>query len=124
MSVSALDAKVQAAGLLARGVSTDKVGEALGIDGRTVRRWRSDDPEFRADIQAARQAILSETATALGAAARDAVNVLCAALADDNPSIRVRAALGLLSALPVVSEHIELAERIAQIEAAAKAGAA
>jgi len=124
MTVVDLDQKVQAAALLARGMSTDKVGEAVGRSGRTIRRWAEDDA-FKADVLAARRVILTETNAALGAAARDAVTALHAALKDKSPTIRVRAALGILAALPTVSEHAELAERIAELEAAAaEAGAA
>lgn len=121
MSVTDLDRKAQAAALLARGTSTDKTGEAVGVSGRTVRRWR-EDPSFENEVQTARRAILTETATALGAAARDAVAVLCAALGDESPTIRVRAALGILGALPTVSEHIELEQRLAALEVSITGG--
>ncbi|MFJ4623068.1 hypothetical protein [Streptomyces sp. NPDC088812] len=117
MAVSDLDAKTGVALLLAQGHTTDKAGEAAGVSGRTVRRWR-EDPVFEAQIQDARRAILSEAVAALGAAARDAVDTLRAALTEDSPSIRVRAALGIISALPGLSEHAELNDRLARLEAA------
>jgi hypothetical protein len=124
VTVVDLDQKVQAAALLARGMSTDKVGEAVGRSGRTIRRW-AEDPDFKENVRAARKVILAETNAALGAAARDAVETLHGALKDKSPAIRVRAALGILSALPTVAEHAELSERIAELEAAAQeAGAA
>lgn len=101
---------------IARGLTTDAAGTEAGISGRTVRRWR-EDPSFAADVDTARRAILAEASAALGAAARDAVSVLHAALADDSPTIRVRAAVALLNALPSIAEHVELAARISDLEA-------
>lgn len=117
MSVSDLDAKSRAALLLAQGTSCDKAGEAVGVTGRTVRRWR-EDPAFEAQIQEARRAILAEAVAALGAAAREAVDTLRAALGEESPSIRVRAAVAIIGALPGLSEHAELNDRLARLEAA------
>lgn len=117
MAVTDLDAKTRVALALAQGVSSDKAGEAAGVSGRTVRRWR-EDPAFEAQVQEARRAILSEAVAALGAAARDAVDTLRAALSEDSPSIRVRAAVAIISALPGLAEHAELNERLTKLEAA------
>lgn len=117
MTISDLDQKTRAVLLLARGVSTDKAGQEIGVSGRTVRRWR-EDPEFEAQVQDAARELLGEAVAALGAAARDAVEALHAALTDENPTIRVRAASVLLSALPAVSEYAALEQRIAALEAA------
>lgn len=124
MTVVDLDQKARAAALLARGMSSDKVGESVGCSGRTVRRW-AEDPAFQADMQDARREILAGITDAIGAAARDAVEALHDAVKDKaNPAIRVRAAQALLGALPAVREHLDLAEKVAAIEAAAKEGAA
>ncbi|MFJ9376831.1 hypothetical protein [Streptomyces sp. NPDC101455] len=117
MAVSDLDAKTKVALALAQGCTSDKAGEAAGVSGRTVRRWR-EDPDFDAEIQEARRSILSEAVAALGAAARDAVDTLHAALTEESPSIRVRAAVAIISALPGLAEHAELNDRLARLEAA------
>ncbi|SBT91383.1 hypothetical protein GA0115233_103015 [Streptomyces sp. DI166] len=117
MTVSDLDAKTRVALALAQGATSDKAGEAAGVSGRTVRRWR-EDPAFEAQVQEARRAILAEAVAALGVAAKDAVATLHAALADDSANVRVRAASVLLSSLPSLTEHLELSERIAALEAA------
>jgi hypothetical protein len=118
MSVTALEAKNQAAVLIARGSTSEQAGKAVGVNGRTVRRWRLD-PTFEQSVQTARRELLVESVAALGAAARDAIAALHAALGDKSPAIRVRAASVLLGALPVLSEHAELAERLTALEAAA-----
>lgn len=112
----ALDAKARAVILLAAGRSTDDTGRELGINGRTVRRWR-EDPGFEAQIAEARRATLDEALGALTAAARAAVDVLRDALAEGSPVIRVRAALGLLQALPNITEFAQLEARVAELEA-------
>lgn len=117
----ALPQKPQAVLLLARGYSGDRVGRELGVNGRTVRRWR-EDPVFEAEVGEARRAILTEAVAALGAAARDAVEALHAALREDNPSIRVRAAAALLAALPAITAHVAFEERLAALEAAVRDG--
>ncbi|MFE5872127.1 helix-turn-helix domain-containing protein [Streptomyces roseifaciens] len=117
MTVHDLDQRSRAVLCLARGMTTDKTGEQVGASGRTIRRWR-EDPAFEADVRAARRALLNEAVAALGAAARDAVDALHDALADPSAGIRVRAASVLLGALPSISEHADLEQRITDLEAA------
>jgi HEAT repeat protein len=118
-----LDQKAEAVLLLARGLTSDKVGEQIGVNGRTVRRWLTD-PAFTTDVRAARTIVLDEAVRALGAAAADAVAALRAALGDPSPSIRIRAAIALLSILPGFAEHASLDERITALEAAVEKGEA
>lgn len=118
MTTSDLDAKGRAALLVAQGVGADKAGDAVGRSGRTIRRWRQQDPEFEAEVQAARREILDQAVLALGQAAADAVTTLHAALQEDNAHIRVRAAAALLAALPAITAHVEFSERLAALEAA------
>ncbi|MFF4839269.1 hypothetical protein ACFY2G_04300 [Streptomyces collinus] len=117
MTISDLDAKSQAVLLLARGCTTDKAGEGVGVSGRTIRRWR-EDPDFEAEVRAAQKALLAEARAALGGAARDAIAALHEALKDPSTALRIRAAAVLLSALPAISEQFELEERLAALETA------
>ncbi|MFG2640804.1 hypothetical protein ACGFYP_07480 [Streptomyces sp. NPDC048370] len=108
--------KATAVALLARGLSTEAVGREIGVDGRRVRRWR-EAPEFQAEVEAARRAILAEAVSALTAAVRDAVSTLHESLEDSSAAVRVRAASEILRALPLLADHAELETRLTALEA-------
>lgn len=116
MTVPDLDARSRAVVHLARGTTTDKAGEAVGVSGRTVRRWR-EDPEFEAEIEAARKALLAESVAVLTAAVRKAADTAMELLDDPSPGIRVRAVSEVFRALPILSEHAALEARLAALEA-------
>lgn len=119
MTDAVLDRKSRAAVLLARGWSTDRVGTDVGVTARTVRRWLTD-PEFSDRVHDIRRTTLAETVSALELTARAAVNVLGEALLSEQPMpLRVRAALGVLNALPNIAAYAELDERLAALEATA-----
>lgn len=115
MSHSVLGRKARAVVLLARGASTDHVGKEVGVTSRTVRRWL-EEPEFAGQVQEIRQSTLEETVHALGVTARAAVGVLGQALKDESATIRVRAALGVLTCLPTIAAHVDLEQRVAALE--------
>lgn len=120
MSERLLSPKVAAVPLLARGMSTDAVGREVGVDGRTVRVWR-EEPAFRAEVEAARKAVLEEAVAALTTAVRKAVDVLHAALDDNSVGVRIKAASEIVRALPLIASHAELEGRVAALEAALEA---
>ncbi|MGW2582570.1 hypothetical protein ACWCYZ_14765 [Streptomyces virginiae] len=111
--------KARAAAMLARGLPAEHVGRQVEVSGRTVRRWL-EDPEYAEQVQELRRTALGETLRALETVSRSAVGVLGRVLANDDAplAIRVRAALGVLTALPRIAEHVELEERVALLEAA------
>ncbi|MEU2571764.1 MULTISPECIES: helix-turn-helix domain-containing protein [Streptomyces] len=119
MSSDVLDRKTRAAVLLARGMPSERVGRDVGVTGRTVRRWL-DDPAFAERVQEIRHATLAETVRSLETVARHSVAVLGKVIADDDAprAVRVRAALGVLAALPNIAAHAELEERLSALEAA------
>ncbi|MFJ7229816.1 helix-turn-helix domain-containing protein [Streptomyces tendae] len=55
--VEDLPPRVRAAVLLAMGRRPEEIGPAVGVSGRTVRRWR-ERPEMRADIRRVRLRLL------------------------------------------------------------------
>lgn len=117
MTTSDLGARTAAVALLAKGMTTDAVGAQVGMSGRQIRRW-AEEPEFRADVEAARRAVLAEAVAALTSAVRKAVDTLTVALDDDSAMIRVRAASELIRSLPLLASHADLEARIAALEAA------
>ncbi|WP_405599559.1 hypothetical protein OG741_19325 [Streptomyces sp. NBC_01410] len=115
MARNDLETRSAAVALLARGMSTDAVGAEIGMSGRQIRRWR-DEPEFRAEVEAARRAVLDESVAALTSAVRKAVDTLTAALDDPSAVIRVRAASEIVRALPLLASHAELEARLGALE--------
>ncbi len=54
-----------AAEVLARGGTATAAADAAGVDPRTVRRWRADEPQFEDFIEDARALMMAETASLL-----------------------------------------------------------
>lgn len=121
MTTVDLSARETAIALLATGMSSNDVGTTIGVSGRTVRRWRLEDPEFRDKVETARREILQEAVAALTSAVRKAVTTLEEALADPSATIRVKAGGDLLRSLPALSEHAAFEARLAALEAAQQA---
>jgi HEAT repeat protein len=87
---------------------------ATGVNERTLRRWLAT-PAFASAYRAAARTVAYEATTAVLAAQAEAVEVIRAALADPNPTLRLRAATQLLD-LGVRFTEDDLAERLAQLE--------
>jgi hypothetical protein len=92
---------------------------ACGIGRRTLTRWLAT-AEFRDAYRLASQQRLADTIGLLRAVAGDALATLRTALQAENDHVRVRAAVALLQ-LAVEAEVDELGERVASLEATAKA---
>ncbi|TRV70819.1 hypothetical protein FKN01_32230, partial [Streptomyces sp. 130] len=112
MATVDLSARETAIALLAAGMTSNDVGTAVGVSGRTVRRWR-EDPTFREQVEAGRREILHETVAALTSAVRKAVTTLETALTDPAATIRVKAAGDLLRSLPALADHANVEARLA-----------
>lgn len=105
-----------AALLAGRGLT--EAAAAAGVAPRTLYRWR-ELPEWRRYYHdAAREAL--ETATGdLRGAASEAVATLRAALGDESPAVRVRAAVAILD-FALRAEAADLSDRVARLEAEAE----
>ncbi|MEV7442022.1 helix-turn-helix domain-containing protein [Streptomyces sp. NPDC091204] len=111
--------KERAAVLLARGMPAERVAREVDVTGRTVRRWL-EDSAYAERVQELRRTSLGETLRGLETISRNAVHVLGSVMtnAEESPTVRVRAAIGVLTLLPRFAEHVELEERVALLEAA------
>lgn len=80
-----------------------RAAAAAGVNEITIRRWLKQ-PHFQEALATAEAQAIAEAARSLSAASREAVEYLRQVLRDDNisPGEKIRAALGLLSALPPV----------------------
>lgn len=87
---------------------------AAGVNERTLRRWLTSKA-FASAYRAAARTVAYEASTAVLAAQAEAVGVIRAALADPNPTVRLRAAAQLLD-LGVRFAEDDVAERLAQLE--------
>ncbi len=59
------DGWTDAAEVIAKGGTATAAAGAAGVDPRTVRRWRADEPQFEDYIEDARSLMMAETAALL-----------------------------------------------------------
>lgn len=91
---------------------------SVGVGERTLRRWLDEDTAFRAAYRQARSEAMRQASARLQAAAGPAVDTLCELLGlTKRPDIRVRAALGILTAAAKAEELENLAARVEALEA-------
>jgi hypothetical protein len=104
--------------LLAAGRSIKAAAEEVGVGERTAHSWL-DRPDYRAFVHGLRARLLDEAVGRLAGAANAAVATLVDLLDDESPTVRLRAATGVLDALLKVRENVELSDRVARLEGAA-----
>lgn len=100
---------------LARGATREEAGRAAGCCKRVVYN-RLADSDFKLLVSEYRRAMIDEAVGKLATVAGRAVDVLTAALDDDRPTIRVRAAISLLDALLRVRAQTEIDDRLTEVE--------
>ena len=103
-------------GLLAAGWAIKATAAEIGAGERTVHDWLGK-PEYRAYIADLRDRMLSQSVGRLSDASTEAVETLRSLLADESPSVRLRASVAILDGLIRYREFSELAEHVAQLEA-------
>ena len=101
---------------LARGDTFDQAAEAAGVNRRTVYRWRKN-PRFAAKVRQIRDEMVSEAAGRLAATITAGINALVKLLDDENPAVRLRAATEIIDSTLRVRNAVDVADRIAALEA-------
>jgi hypothetical protein len=103
------------AALLASGSTIRNAAAETSAGERTIYHWL-DDAGYRAFVASLRGRLLDETLGRLSGAAGAAVGVLKDLLDHDNAHVRLRAALGILDARVKYREHVELDQRLLDLE--------
>ena len=86
------DAQRRAIELLMSGTSQAKTAKAVGVDPRTVYRWRHEHAPFRAELDHARRAMWATTLDRMRGMIERSLAVLSVELDDEYDRSRVRAA--------------------------------
>ncbi len=97
--------QIQAIPLIIEGKPDAEVGEAIGKTRETVNRWRNHDPDFKRELEAARNSYLEAQIAAVSARAQKAISVLDKLLDSDDEKIRLQAASLLLKSAPALREE-------------------
>jgi hypothetical protein len=93
----------------------ERAAKKCGIGVTTLWRWLQE-PEFQRHYREARRAVFEGTLLRLQSIAGEAVETLQRNLGSKNPSVEVRAALGILDQAAKAVELYELQQRVAQLE--------
>jgi hypothetical protein len=105
---------------LASGRTQDQAAEKAGVSARTVRR-RLEDPEFVAQVDAARRDLLQRSIAQLMASSMAAVATMHSLLRANSENVRLGAARAILELGQKLREGIDVEERLARLEALAAA---
>lgn len=113
-----LTGKPGAVSALAAGSTVPEAAAAAGVGYRTVARWRAD-PAFVAEVNAERRTMLDQAAGRLAGRMTAAADVLADIAEDDaHPAaVRVRAAVAVLDIAIKLGDALDLADRVAEVEA-------
>jgi len=93
----------------------DRAAKKCGIASTTLWRWLQE-PGFQQQYRDARRKVFEGTVLRLQYIAGEAVETLRRNLVSKNPSVEVRAALGILDQAVKADELYELQQRIARLE--------
>jgi hypothetical protein len=100
---------------LAGGLTVAAAAKKAKLSERTVYR-RLQDPAFRTAVSQACGAMLSQAIGLLAASAVEAVSTLKEALADEDASVRIRAARSVLELGQRLRQQLEFEERLFNLE--------
>jgi hypothetical protein len=100
---------------LARGATRQEAARVAGLSERTV-YVRLGDPKFRLRVAEFRRAMIDGAIGKLATIADKAADVLGRLLEEESPSTRLRSAQAILDQLTRLREHVELSERVEELE--------
>jgi hypothetical protein len=100
---------------LARGATRQEAARVAGLSERTV-YVRLGDPKFRLRVAEFRRAMIDGAIGKLATIAEKAADVLGQLLEEESPSTRLRSAQAILDQLTRLREHVELSERVEELE--------
>lgn len=103
---------------LLAGRNYEQAAIAAGVHERTLYRWREEVPEFERELERRGRSALQDAARQLTGSLQDAVSFLQDAMRDTDmpPSVRVRAALGLIDRQIRLVEQAEIVKRLDALE--------
>ena len=107
--------KTQAISALLMHPTIERAAQAVGVTDRTLWRWLQE-PDFATAYQRARNEVLTQSLSLMHKATGTAVATLIRNLKCGNPSVEVRAAIGLLDQTYKGREHLETEDRLSAIE--------
>lgn len=108
-------AAVVAAAHLACGATICETAAAVGVDEKTLYRWRQN-PAFRRRVARLRDAAIQDALGRLTASLTKAADTLVALLDSPDPKVRLSAARELLVAVSRLRLETELADRLTALE--------
>ena len=100
--------------------TVQRAAQRAGVGYRTLKTWLSSDPAFVAAYRAARRQVVEGAITQLQQATRAAVRTLRRNLRCGNPGVEVKASQVILDQAVKAVELLDLEERLAALERAAK----
>jgi hypothetical protein len=113
----------QLAALVAKGSSLVDAAKALDLPERTARKIAAGD-EFKSTVTKIRSEAIDRVVGRLAAAGIAATDTLISLLKSESPpAIRLGAARAILDNLIHVRQHVEIEERLAELEKRAEASA-
>ena len=107
----------QEQGMLAllRGATMEDAAKAVGVSTVTLWRW-NQQPEFQARLRQARRELVQGALGELQHLTVEAVQALRRNLTSGDPSVEVRAALGVLDRVIKVTDVLDQEARVARLE--------
>jgi hypothetical protein len=107
----------QAIAALLQHSTIDLAAESVGLSAVTLRRWLRNSPAFQAAYRRARMAAVEHAIGQLQAAAGKAAETLTRNLDCENPAAEIRAAVAILEQGYRGADVLDLATRVAALEA-------